>query len=168
MKYRYLIDSYIIYNTFCVTTFENNSIYIENNAVINSSYVYHSYSDANFITFYLITIGSGLENEVNSLRSNNQITQSYIVNEVASFFTEYLADKLNNILKLEANKKGYNLLLRLSPGYRDFSLSFQKTIIDILDKDRNIVSLTSNNYLVPMKSTTGIIGWTNEKTNQIN
>lgn len=60
--------------------------------------------------------------------------------------------------------EGQYLRPRYSPGYGDFSLSFQRSLLDLLDTGRRIgLSLTEGGMLVPVKSITAVIGITSDK-----
>lgn len=55
--------------------------------------------------------------------------------------------------------EGKRLRPRFSPGYGDFSLTYQKNVIEILDGQRKIgLTLTEQNMLVPTKSVTAVVG----------
>ena len=54
---------------------------------------------------------------------------------------------------------GETLISRYSPGYGDFPLSAQRTLLELLDAPRNVgVSLTDTLLMVPSKSVSAIIG----------
>lgn len=54
---------------------------------------------------------------------------------------------------------GETLISRYSPGYGDFPLAAQRTLLELLDAPRNVgVSLTDTLLMVPSKSVSAIIG----------
>jgi len=60
--------------------------------------------------------------------------------------------------------RGQYLRPRFSPGYGDFSLSYQRALLDLLDAGRRIgLSLTEGGMLVPVKSITAVIGITHDR-----
>lgn len=60
---------------------------------------------------------------------------------------------------------GEVLLPPFSPGYGDFSLSHQGTLLGLLDAGRRLgVSLTAGGMLVPEKTITAVVGISREKT----
>ncbi len=60
---------------------------------------------------------------------------------------------------------GQYLRPRYSPGYGDFSLDFQRPLLDLLDAARRIgLSLTEGGMLVPVKSVTAVIGITGDRS----
>lgn len=60
--------------------------------------------------------------------------------------------------------EGQYLRPRYSPGYGDFSLSYQRPLLELLDAGRRIgLTLTEGGMLVPVKSITAVIGITHDK-----
>jgi len=60
---------------------------------------------------------------------------------------------------------GHYFRPRYSPGYGDFSLDFQRPLLDLLDTGRRIgLSLTEGGMLVPTKSVTAVIGITADQS----
>lgn len=56
---------------------------------------------------------------------------------------------------------GQFLLPAYSPGYGDFSLDYQKTLLQLLDAGRRLgVTLTAGGMLVPEKTVTAVVGIT--------
>lgn len=62
---------------------------------------------------------------------------------------------------------GRYLTFRFSPGYGDYPISMQKTILSRLDAPRKIGLTATDNYLlVPAKSVTAVVGVSNEPIEQ--
>jgi hypothetical protein len=82
----------------------------------------------------------------------------------AAALLEHYCDEC--MAKLSATlPKGQYLRPRYSPGYGDFSLDFQRPLLDLLDAGRRIgLSLTKGGMLVPAKSVTAVIGITEDKS----
>lgn len=54
---------------------------------------------------------------------------------------------------------GYRLRPRFSPGYGDFSLEYQRNVLDVLDANRKIgITLSDGMLMIPQKSVTAIVG----------
>ncbi len=76
----------------------------------------------------------------------------------AAMLEEYL-DECQAELQQKMNGQGLHLRPRFSPGYGDFSINHQKTILRMLDAPKKIgLSLTDGNMLTPTKSVTALIG----------
>lgn len=83
----------------------------------------------------------------------------------AAAMIEQYADDICTIL---GNESGMYLTPRFSPGYGDFSLDYQKIMLDFLDAGKKIgLCLTDGGLMTPVKSITAIIGKTeNEQCNE--
>ena len=64
----------------------------------------------------------------------------------------------------DALPEGRYLRPRYSPGYGDFSLHYQRLLLNLLDANRRLgLSLTEGGMLVPSKSVTAVIGITDDR-----
>jgi len=70
----------------------------------------------------------------------------------------YLDESVNNLSQTNEFKKLIPAR-RYSPGYGDFDIKYQKDILKILDAPRIGLSLTEGFMLVPVKSVTAVIGF---------
>lgn len=74
---------------------------------------------------------------------------SVAVEQVCSKFDELIAEKY----------KGYYQTFRFSPGYGDYPIELQKSIISMLDAPRKIgLTVNENCLLIPTKSVTAVMG----------
>ena len=77
--------------------------------------------------------------------------------------TEEWCDRINERIRLEAEKDGLYLRPRYSPGYGDLPLEMQRDISRILNMPKEIgVSLTQSLLMTPSKSVTALIGVSEE------
>lgn len=82
-----------------------------------------------------------------------------VIQAVSAAYTEYCADKAQEKLEEYAAQHGLYLRPRYSPGYGDFSLSYQRFLFDALEIPKKIgVTLTESWLMVPFKSVTAVIG----------
>ena len=81
-----------------------------------------------------------------------------IVQAIGAALVEKLMDSVEGEIRMEL-EEGETLVPRYSPGYGDFPLASQRTILTLLDTPRRIgVSLTDTLLLVPSKSVSAVIG----------
>ncbi len=87
------------------------------------------------------------------------MTKALILDAAASVTIEGIIDKLNQDLKHQVALDHKALTSRYSPGYGDFPLNIQSSILDILGAKKTI-GLTTNlhNILIPRKSITAVLG----------
>ena len=85
-------------------------------------------------------------------------SKSVVLNSVASALIEEFCDYVNNLLSKKAE-----LCPRFSAGYGDFSITHQKSILDVLDANKKLgVSLTESYMMTPTKTVTAVIGIKNK------
>jgi hypothetical protein len=87
------------------------------------------------------------------------MTKALILDTSASVAIEEAINKLNGDLKKEVSMDRKALTSRFSPGYGDFPLSIQSSILDILGAKKSIgLTVNLHNILIPRKSITAILG----------
>lgn len=81
-----------------------------------------------------------------------------IVQAIGTAAVESLMDSIEDEIGKELSA-GESLTARYSPGYGDFPLSTQRTVLDLLDAPRKAgVSLTDAMLMVPSKSVSAVAG----------
>ena len=81
-----------------------------------------------------------------------------IVQAIGATLIEKLMDGVEDGIRAELTD-GETLVSRYSPGYGDFPLAAQRTLLTLLDAPRKVgVSLTDTLLMVPSKSVSAIIG----------
>ena len=88
-----------------------------------------------------------------------QVTKAVILQAAAAAMIESYCNRLCEEWNTEYEQKKLYLRPRYSPGYGDFSLDFQRIILDELDAGRKLgITLTDGCLMVPTKSVTAVIG----------
>lgn len=88
-----------------------------------------------------------------------QVAKAVVFQAAAAAMIESYCNRLCLEWKKEYKELGLYLRPRYSPGYGDFSLAFQKPILEELDAGRQIgITLTDGCLMVPTKSVTAVIG----------
>jgi len=78
---------------------------------------------------------------------------------VLTEFIEKYCDQVQENIKTEAEKCGFMIKPRYSPGYGDLDIRYQKEFFSVLDISRRIgISLSDDFIMSPSKSVTAIIG----------
>jgi len=81
-----------------------------------------------------------------------------VVQAIGAAMIESWMDGVEDAIRAEL-EQGEALVPRYSPGYGDFPLEAQKTLLALLDAPRSVgVSLTSSLMMVPSKSVSAVIG----------
>lgn len=109
------------------------------------------------VVLFAATLGHGVDQK--SAKLNYQsATDMMLFDACASARIEVVLDEMTG----EIN--GY-LTPRFSPGYGDLSIEYQKTIIQILNAEKKLgIKVTDSFLMLPKKSVTGIIGISDQPT----
>ena len=110
-----------------------------------------------------VTLG-GEADRLLRLWSAQNMAKATIGQALAAVYMDDCCDAY--LLDLESHlQEGEYLLPAYSPGYGDFSLSYQETLLRLLDAPRRIgLTLTAGGMLVPEKSVTAVVGITKTPT----
>ena len=105
-----------------------------------------------------VTLGPGPDLLVRRA-SVGRMSRAVIYQAAAAAMTEVWCDRINDRIRLEAEKDGMYTRPRFSPGYGDLPLSLQKDISRVLNMPKEIgVSLTDTMLMTPSKSVTALSG----------
>ncbi len=107
---------------------------------------------------FAATIGADVDRIVSKYSVISPV-KAVAAQAAAAAMIEMYADEVCE--KIQKEEKTY-LVPRFSPGYGDFSLDFQKKLLELLNAQKRIgLCLTNGNLLTPIKSVTAVIGKTN-------
>lgn len=103
------------------------------------------------------TLGAGFDALQRTL-SVTSASDALILQATGTAMIEKLMDSVEEEIRAELTD-GESLTPRYSPGYGDFPLEAQRTILDLLDAPRKTgVSLTDTLLMAPSKSVSAVIG----------
>lgn len=114
---------------------------------------------ADYVTLMVATIGHQLEEEIAQSFASGDYTKGVILDAAGSDGVEKLADEITVALAAEAQKDGFYLTPRFSPGYGDWPLSVQVRLLELLEADLIGVTATESFMLQPQKTITAVVGW---------
>ena len=106
------------------------------------------------------TLGHEVDRILRRLQYSD-MAKAVAADECASALVEEICDSAEKEIAQKAMKQGYFTTSRYSPGYGDFSLDNQVTVLELAGIRG--VSITEDNLLLPQKSVTAIIGYSKEK-----
>lgn len=116
-----------------------------------------------------ILFGATLGTETDTLIRRATVTdmaEAVILQACAAALLEEYCDVCQEKLAVEQEKKGRYLRPRFSPGYGDFSIEYQKEIMEMLDCAKKIgLTMTDGYMMTPTKSVTAVIGLSPTKEN---
>lgn len=114
-----------------------------------------------------VMLGATLGTEADRLLrrySLTDMTKAVVFQACAAAALEEYLDNWQEDYRREAEKEGYYLRPRFSPGYGDFDISHQADFIRMLDSAKKIgLTMTDGYMLTPAKSVTAVIGMSKER-----
>lgn len=111
-----------------------------------------------------------LGNDIDKLIRITQISdmaKAVVLDSMASVAVEQLCNKVDETLA--QTYPNLYMTYRFSPGYGDYPIEMQKTILNLLDAQRKIGLTTNDNFLlIPSKSVTAVAGFSKTPIKQKN
>lgn len=126
--------------------------------MIKGKVVQRHLQNAAKIIVLAVTIGEDIENAITDHFKTNKYTHSVLLDAAATTAVEMAADSMEKTIKQEVQKKGYQTLMRFSPGYGDWDITFQPQMLHLATADEIGITLTDSMMLIPRKSVTAVIG----------
>lgn len=113
---------------------------------------------AKYVVIAALTLGQQCEQELRQLKALNTL-DFLMYDACASALTEAAGNAVHDQIAQNARQAGLYAHARFSPGYGDLPLSVQPAFLTAIGAQRALgLSVNENNFLVPMKSITAIIG----------
>ncbi|MDH5478531.1 MAG: hypothetical protein OEY50_09375 [Nitrospinota bacterium] len=110
-------------------------------------------------TVLAVTIGDGLETEVERLDKAGDITEAYLLEMVGGLMADYMADRVDERIESSIQRAGFDRTMRYSPGYGDWPLERQPLLARIVEAERIGITVTQSHIMIPRKSVSAVIGW---------
>lgn len=125
---------------------------------ITSKGLYRNLQNCDQVVLMAATIGMGIDRLIRRAEILNMV-EAAIYQAAGAAYIEAYCDQINQDLITAQKAKGKTCRPRFSPGYGDFSLSYQTYFRDLLDMPRTVgISLTESLLMIPSKSVTAVIG----------
>lgn len=152
-----IVKTKFIYKIFDVSV--KDKIYLKNSELIlDGTDIYNHLKEAKKCAVLACTLGAEAERELLKLSKTN-LLRSVIFDAVCTARIEETADECEEKIKEYAKENGYFTNFRYSPGYGDFPLDMQKSLISALEAEKRIgLTVTDNFLMIPRKSVTAVIG----------
>ena len=114
--------------------------------------------DSVAVIFMAVTIGFKLEEKIQREMESSNHERALVYDVAGSETVEGIAQSLYQYLEIQARQSKKELTRRFSPGYGDFSLTFQSDLSKELSLSGIGIKLDQNHLLSPQKSITAVIG----------
>ena len=114
------------------------------------------------VALLAVTIGASAEDISRTLFAEGRYSEALLAEGAASAAVEQAADQFCTYLAKKYQKQGLQLTSRYSPGYGDWSLEEQPSVLSLAGGGAIGITLTKSLMLTPKKSITAIVGWRRE------
>ncbi|WP_244833125.1 vitamin B12 dependent-methionine synthase activation domain-containing protein [Clostridium sp. BJN0001] len=142
---------------------DNNIRVKDTNLILEGNDIKKLLKNSKKAAFMAVTIGYEIENKI-KLYEKTELTRALILDSCATTAVEKICDILEERIKNEALKENLDITFRYSPGYGDLTLDVQGMFLAVLNAQKRIgLTVSEKNILIPRKSVTAIIGFTNKK-----
>lgn len=128
--------------------------------VLQSPKIIHYLSQAVQIAVIALTIGPKLEQQVSDYFSLGEYTSGLLLDAAGTAAVEVAADQVCEFIKNKAALQGYRVLPRFSPGYGQWDITVQPTILELANGHEINMTVTPSCMLLPRKSITAVVGLT--------
>lgn len=131
---------------------------------INSKNLSKNLSGCKSAVVFALTLGAEIDRLINRYQELSP-SKALCINAIATAAVESLADRFCGEVYENIKDDGLYIRPRFSAGYGDFSIKYQRQIIDLVNGTKlNGITLTDALMMVPVKSVTAIMGISREKT----
>lgn len=146
-----------VYRIFELSYPDVNSVQVKNVNIQSRNLVKNLYGCENCIIFG-ITLGAMVDRVLHKYERIN-MAKAVVFQACAAAYLEEECNRLQAEWAEDLRKDGKYVRPRFSPGYGDFSILYQKNILEILDASKMIgLTMTESCMMTPTKSVTAIIG----------
>ena len=105
-----------------------------------------------------VTLGAQVEREIRAAESTD-MAFAVTLDSAASVLVEQYADEAEHCLREQAENTGEYVTGRFSPGYGDFPLQLQASLLRCLNAQRAIgLTVSQSGIMLPGKSITAVLG----------
>ena len=135
-----------------------DSIEVDRTVALSSKILASYMKGANHLYFFLVTLGSGIEEMTTKWMAEGEHLHGYILDRIGSFAVESLAKNLEAKLRNAHAPKELSVSMRFSPGYCDWPVEEQLKLDRLIDFSKAGVHLTESCMMVPKKSISAVVG----------
>lgn len=141
-----------------ITSKNGGNVRLENNALIESSFVADLFRSSSEVLLMASTAGKAIveRRDLEMKAGNNSL--GVILDAVGSETADTGLDWMQEFLEAQLAKKGRAITRRFSPGYGDLKIECQKTIYDSLELAKIGISISDRFLLTPEKSVIAVAG----------
>lgn len=160
-----LIQTATVHNIYEVTSSNHQKLMIDNGFIFQGKKSINTLASAKRLAVALCTIGPALENKVSQYFTAKEPLRGLLLDGIGSAAVDSLAQEVCELIRQDAQLKGYQTGSPFSPGMPGFPIAKQRELFQLVPAEDIGIKLTSSGVMFPRKSISMIIGiGTNLKT----
>lgn len=125
---------------------------------VNSQAARQLIEDSAIVLMYAVTLGEAVEQEIDKLFMDKEITRGLALDSAAAVATAGYTKQLVDTLDEASADKGYKAVWAMSPGTGDWPARQTANIAQAVHAEQIGVSLLPSGMLMPRKTVAGMIG----------
>ncbi|WP_296828858.1 hypothetical protein [uncultured Megasphaera sp.] len=145
----------------CQQCFYDNTsrmVLCDNPFPVNSPTVSRLIEDSAIVLMYAVTLGEGVEQEIDKLFMDKEITRGLALDSAVAVATASYTKQLIDTLDEASADKGYKAAWMMNPGTGDWPVGQMANIAQAVHAEQMGVSLLPSGMLMPRKTVAGMIG----------
>jgi cobalamin-dependent methionine synthase I len=108
------------------------------------------------LALFAVTLGEGISNHIDSLFASGELAEGYILDQVASFAADELAQIAGRRFEADRGVDDQRVL-PYSPGYCGWHVSGQRALFDHLQPEEIGITINDSCLMHPIKSVSGVL-----------
>ena len=154
----YLLESAIVYEFYPITKVHQKQVTLEGNFIIKSSLLPSLFNRAKYLVVAVCTIGPSLEKQVTDYTHQGEPLRGLLLDGIGSAAVDALAQDACKRIADKAASIGYQASGPINPGMPGLPIKEQRQLLKMVSAREIGVSLTSSGIMVPLKSTSMVMG----------
>jgi len=140
-----------------ITLFDFEQVYRGEGGNDDDTPLEHVVEEAVSLALFAVTLGDGISDRVTTLFDAGELAEGYILDQVASFAADELAQIAASRYRAMDNPAADSAVLPYSPGYCGWNISGQRALFAHLRPDEIGISLNDSCLMHPIKSVSGVL-----------
>jgi len=160
-----LIEPSLYHQNMGVDSVKKGAVHLDQGPEFKSPKLSKTLKGCEEIVCYIVTLGDGIEDEINRLMDEKHLAEAYILDAMASVAVDNMVSTFHRRMKNKYENQEKQVTLCFSPGYCDWPITDQKKLFSMFDSNELDVELTDSCFMQPRKSISGVFGITAYNSN---
>ena len=154
----HLLEPAIAYKLYAIDAVCHDQLSLGDNRTLHGRLLPSVFLEAQELAAIVCTIGPRLENETAGYFRNKDPLRGILLDSIGSAAVDALVHEIRIFITNKASSYGFQASSPLSPGMPGLPISEQRRVFELVPTRKIGVKLTSTGMMVPLKSTSMVIG----------